>query len=494
MTRSTHRIFLAGATSTVGRNLARELERRGCRVRCVLPEPRPNFFPAHVEVIAGDPRDPEALRAAMQGTETAYCLASHAASDGPFGGENCRSLFAFADAARQAGVRRIFYLSGLSSHGKYSGHVCGAEDVREALRKPGVPVVEFRTSLILGAGSLAFEILREIAEGTRIIGLPRWMRLRAYPMAIEDVGAQLADALEMREWEEGVFELRGPERASFADLLKEYVRQRRLKRVFVPLPLLMPRLSILALSLIAPTFARFGQELVASLCSDGQPEDSRPFRGAFPPPKGIREMIRGALASGRATPAETAARESTAPKSTALDAARTKFGLRIVDSRSVHVPYAPPAVFRPIERIGGKTGWYYANWLWRLRGALDALLGGKGMRNGRRHPQSLAAGDPVDLWRVERIEPNHLLRLAAEMKLPGRAWLQFEIDANGAGSRIRQTAIFDPVGVVGLLYWYLLYPVHEMIFPGLLKGIARAIPSHQEEPEVEAAPSPSQPR
>lgn len=486
MTDHDHRVFLTGATSYVGVRLLRALKDHGCRVRCPLQSSPPPHTPVSntTEEVPVDLRDPESLRASMQGIETAYYLVHPSSSNGPFEGDTCRSAFAFATAASQAGVRRIIYFMGLSRRGKYSGQVCGPEEIGEALRRPGVPVIEFHASLILGAGSLAFEILRELAEKMWVISMPRWTRTQSNPIAVEDLIAYLVAGLEVPVHGNAVFELGGAEQASFSDLLREYARQRGLRRWLVPLPVLMPRLSILSLSMAVPMFARFGQELVASLCAQSPLDGSRAQEAFSVQPKGIREMIHSALATEENSQAQCGEVDDTVLDSKTRGQKETRFGLRIVDSRWLRVPYAPAVAFRPIERIGGKTGWYYADWLWHLRGSLDVLLGGNGLRNGRRDPKTLAAGDPVDLWRVEVIERGHLLRLAAEMKLPGRAWLQFEIDENGAGSRIRQTAIFDPVGLMGLLYWYTLYPAHELIFPGLLNGIARAIPSHLQPGEM----------
>jgi uncharacterized protein DUF2867 len=238
-------------------------------------------------------------------------------------------------------------------------------------------------------------------------------------------------------------------------------------------------LTILWLSLVTPAYARIGQELVATLCHKRTMDHTRALE-VFPiRPRGVREAIERALQNeGRpSAPTHWSDALDRPPTTPALE---VKFGPRIVDSRSLDVPQPAALAFGPVERIGGITGWYYANWLWRLRGLLDTMLGGVGTNRGRRDPEKLRVGDTVDFWRVEAIERGRLLRLASEMKLPGRAWLQFEIADNARGSCILQTAIFDPVGLPGLFYWYLLFPFHELIFPGMLKGIARAIPRREQ--------------
>jgi len=482
MTRQEQIILLTGATGYVGGRLLRALERGGRRVRClVLPS---QSFHSDVssttEVVQGDVLDQSSLRAAMQGIETAYYLIYRAAANGPFEDDVRRAAVNFATAARQAGVRRIVYLGGLSSGGKYSGTLCPSREIGGILRESGAVVIEFRTSVIVGSGSLAFEMVRAIVEERSVLSPPRWTRTLTRPIAIEDVIAYLMAALDADLREPGIFEIGGADLASFFDLLKEYARQRQLKRLMIPLPVLAPRLSILWMSLVTPVYARIGQELVARLCDKIPLDDSRAL-AVFPVrPRGVREAIARALTNEGDSTAPT--RWSDALESTAVARGqqKLKFGPRIVDSRSLHVAFPPALAFQPIERIGGKTGWYYANWLWQLRGLLDAMLGGVGANRGRRDPDKLSVGDPVDFWRVEALERGRLLRLTAEMKLPGRAWLQFELEENSHGSCIRETAIFDPIGISGLLYWYVLSPAHEAIFTGMLKGIERAIPRRAE--------------
>jgi hypothetical protein len=243
----------------------------------------------------------------------------------------------------------------------------------------------------------------------------------------------------------------------------------------IPVPVLSPRLSSLWLGLVTPVYARVGRELVDSLRNETIVRDRSADALFSIRPLGYREALKRALANEDRDFAETRWSDAFSSLRIAPQWGGAKFGRRIVDSRSVHVPFSPPMAFRPIERLGGKTGWYYGNWLWRIRGLLDLLFGGAGMRRGRRDPDRLLAGDTVDFWRVEEIQRDHLLKFAAQMRLPGRAWLQFEVELDGSGSIIRQTAIFDPVGVLGQLYWYFLYPVHQLVFAGMLRGIVRAM-------------------
>jgi hypothetical protein len=242
----------------------------------------------------------------------------------------------------------------------------------------------------------------------------------------------------------------------------------------IPVPVLSPRLSSLWLGLITPVFARVGRELVESLRNETVVNDPSANELFTVHPRGMRDALSRALTNEDRDFAETRWSDAFSSLRIKPEWGGNSFGRRLVDSRSLAAPISSAAAFRPIERLGGRTGWYYGNWLWQIRGMLDLVFGGAGLRRGRRDPEHLLTGDTLDFWRVEAIEPGHLLRLSAEMRLPGRAWLQFEVEDSGSGSVVRQTAIFDPVGLLGQIYWYLLYPVHQFVFAGMLREIVRA--------------------
>jgi hypothetical protein len=277
-----------------------------------------------------------------------------------------------------------------------------------------------------------------------------------------------------------IVEIGGPDRVSYGELMREYARQRGLRRLTIPVPLLTPRLSSLWLGLVTPLYARVGRKLVDSLRHPTVVRDDSAERLFSIRPVGVREAIARALRNEDASFAQTRWSDAL---SAAASAPRhwggTRFGNRLVDSRWTHVAASPAKVFAAVERIGGAAGWHYANWLWALRGWLDLLMGGVGMRRGRRDPERLGAGEPLDCWRVESLEPGRRLRLAAEMKLPGRAWLEFEVQPDGNGARLRQTATFDPLGLWGLAYWYGVWPLHQLVFAGMLRGIARSAEGRQ---------------
>jgi len=468
------RILLTGATGYVGGRLLAALERRGVPVRCFARRPealRARAAPT-TEVAAGDALDAGAVARALDGIDAAYYLI-HSMGGEDFAARDREAARIFGEAAREGGVRRIIYLGGLgASAGSLSEHLRSRQETGEILRQSGVPVVELRASIVLGSGSLSFEIIRALVERLPVMICPRWVAVEAQPIAVEDVIAYLAGALDLPAGAERIYEIGGPDRVTYGDLMREYARQRRLKRLLIPVPLLTPRLSSLWLGLVTPVYARVGRKLIDSLRNPTVIRDPAAL-AAFPVrPRSVRDAIARALVNEDEAFART--RWSDALSSAGLTEryGGDLFGTRLIDSRKAFVPVPAAAAFAPILRIGGDAGWYYGNTLWHLRGALDLLVGGVGLRRRRPRTDELHPGDALDFWRVESVESDRLLRLRAEMKVPGRAWLQFETTPVAGGTEIRQTAIFDASGLVGLAYWYALYPLHRFIFAGMLRGIA----------------------
>src|SRR6202049_4887599 len=469
-------ILLTGATGCVGGRLLHALEAAGYRVRCLSRHPKAlSLRVAHTtEVVKGDVLHAGSLAPNMVGVHTAYYLVHAMASANSFEEEDRRAAHEFVVAARDAGIQRIIYLGGLGSGTELSAHLRSRQEVGRILRESGVATIEFRASIVIGSGSASFEMIRALVEKLPAMIAPRWVTTRTQPIAVEDVIAYLMQALDLKINCSSIIEIAGAEQCSYLDLMKEYARQRGLKRWMIPVPVLSPRLSSLWLGLVTPVYARVGRELVDSLRNETVVRDRSAADLLSIRPLGFREALTRALANEDREFAETRWSDAFSSVAASPQWGGTTFGRRIVDSRSARVPFSVAMAFRPIDRLGGKTGWYYGNWLWRIRGLLDLLFGGPGMRRGRRVPDHLFAGDTVDFWRVEEVQRDHLVRLAAEMRLPGRAWLLFEVEPSGSGSLIRQTAIFDPVGLFGQLYWYFLYPIHQLIFAGMLRGIARA--------------------
>jgi uncharacterized protein YbjT (DUF2867 family) len=470
-------ILLTGGTGYVGGRLLHALENSGRRVRCLTrhPEALRQRVAHGTEIVPGDVLDAASLATAMDGVHTAYYLVHAMGSAKSFEEQDRRAAHAFAVAARNAGVQRIIYLGGLGSGGKLSTHLRSRQEVGRILRESGIATLEFRASIVIGSGSASFEMIRALVEKLPVMITPRWVKTRAQPIAIEDVIAYLMQALDSDIAESKIFEIGGAEPVTYLDLMKEYARQRGLHRWMIPVPVLSPRLSSLWLGLVTPVYARVGRVLVDSLRNETIVSDRSADSAFSLRPLGFSEALKRALANEDREFAETRWSDAFSSLGPAPQWGGTIFGRRLVDSRSLRVPFSPATAFRPIERLGGNTGWYYANWLWETRGLLDLLLGGAGMRRGRRDPVRLSAGDTLDFWRVEEIQTDRLLRLAAEMRLPGRAWLQFEVEPEGSGSVVRQTAIFDAGGVLGQLYWYSLYPLHQLVFAGMLRAIVRAM-------------------
>jgi uncharacterized protein YbjT (DUF2867 family) len=470
-------LLVTGASGYIGGRLMRALHDGGARVRCMArrPDELRARVPDGLEVVRGDVLDAASLPSALEGVDTAYFLIHAMATPRDFAREECEGARSFAQAALAAGVRRIVYLGGLGSDVGLSSHLASRHEVGRILRDSGVPTIELRASVILGSGSLSFELVRALVERLPVMLTPRWVSTRTQPIAIGDVIAYLAAAAEVSVHGSIVVEIGGSDRVSYLDLMREYAAQRGLRRVFIRVPLLTPWLSGRWLGLVTPVYARVGQKLIDGVRNETV-VTSTIAAEIFPAivPRGMRDSIAQALSNEDRELAETRWSDARSSVGSAQPWGGRSLGSRRVDSRDIVVERPPAVAFQPIERIGGSTGWYYGDWRWRLRGLLDLVAGGAGMRRGRRDPRSLRPGDAVDFWRVEAIEPSRLLLLRPEMKLPGRAWLQFEIAPTASGSVIRQTAVFEPRGLLGLLYWYALYPVHGLIFGGMLRGIARA--------------------
>jgi uncharacterized protein YbjT (DUF2867 family) len=424
--------------------------------------------------------DRHSLPVALSGVQVAYYLVHSMGSAGAFDEEDRRAARQFGEVAKDAGLQRIVYLGGLGERrGELSPHLQSRQEVGEILRGCGVQTIELRASIIIGSGSLSFEMIRALVERLPIMITPRWVSILAQPIAITDVVEYLLAALDVVIEGNRIFEIGGADQVSYADLMREYARQRGLHRLMIPVPVLTPRLSSLWLGLVTPLYARVGRKLIDSIRHPTVVHDTSAAQFFNVRPQGVSAAIALALRHEDHEAAQTRWSDALSAAGIRWDWGGVRFGNRLVDSRVAHVNAAPTQAFAPIRRLGGATGWYYGNWLWRLRGWLDVLLGGVGMRRGRRHPEWLSVGEPLDWWRVEALIPDRQLRLVAEMKLPGRAWLQFEVDGDACGSTIRQTAIFDPVGLPGLIYWYALYPLHQLVFAGMLRGIVKVAETRQ---------------
>jgi uncharacterized protein YbjT (DUF2867 family) len=472
------KILVTGCSGYVGGRLLSLFERRGDPLRCMArrPEAVEPRVSDTTEVVYGDVLKADSLDEALAGIETAYYMVHSMGTGRDFETDDRDGARNFAKAARKAGVKRIVYLGGLGdSDQKLSKHLRSRQEVGQVLTESGAQVIEFRASIVIGSGSMSYELIRALVQRLPFMICPRWVQTAAQPIAIEDVLAYLVAALDHKPAGHHIFEIGGPEPVTYRQLMREYAKQQGLKRLMISVPFLTPRLSSLWLGLVTPVYARVGRKLVDSLKNPTIVRDQSAIETFDVRPRGVAEAIQRASENEDHEIAETRWSDALSAGSHQKRWGGEKFGNRLVDSRTITVDVPAAEAFTPIRRIGGKTGWYYGDWLWQIRGFMDLLVGGVGIRRGRRDPEHVEAGDSLDCWRVESIEPDCRLRLSAEMKLPGRAWLEFEVTPNGPSSSIiRQTAIFDPLGLFGLSYWYAIYPLHEAVFGGMLRGIARA--------------------
>ncbi|MBX3419435.1 MAG: SDR family oxidoreductase [Pirellulaceae bacterium] len=471
------KILLTGATGYVGGRLLSQLRDRHCSVRCLMrrrpSEADPEF--AALDVAVGNVLDLQSLNQALVGIETAYYLIHSMGDNDDFEETDRRAAENFARACSEQGVKRIIYLGGLGDESsKLSKHLRSRQEIGNILRTSTATVIEFRASIVIGSGSLSFEMIRALVERLPVMICPKWVRVLAQPIAIEDVLAYLVEALDHPPGSSEIYEIGGPDQVSYGEIMQRYARQRGLRRFMIPVPFLTPYLSSLWLGLVTPLYSRVGRKLVDSLKNPTLVQDTRALERFSVTPRSVEESIARALVNEDREFAETRWSDAFSAGGEQKSWGGVRFGSRLVDSRTREVPLPASQAFTAIRRIGGETGWYYGNWLWKVRGFLDLLVGGVGVRRGRRHPDQLRVGDTVDFWRVEEFQDNKLLRLAAEMKVPGRAWLEFEVTEEGGKSTVRQTAIFDPVGLFGIVYWYSLFPLHELVFRGMLRNLCRA--------------------
>jgi uncharacterized protein YbjT (DUF2867 family) len=472
--------LLTGASGYVGGRLLEELERAGAHLRCLTR--RPVVLRGRVgqdtEVVAGDVLDRTSLGDALSGVHTAYYLI-HSMGDSPdFEDLDRRAAWNFGAEASAAGVAQIVYLGGLGADRDLSAHLASRHEVGQLLRCGGVPTLELRASIVIGSGSASFETVRALVERLPVIVAPPWSETLAQPIAIEEVLGSLLGAMSFEHPLDATYDIGGADQVTYLELMRAYARQRGLSRHVVRSSLITPRVARALLPWLTPRYGRIAAAMVDSARNETIVRGRSAARGAVAPPRlGVPAAIERTLHDEDVEFAQRSWSE-TFPGEPSARFGGVAFGRRLVASRAISVAREPHEAFAPIQHIGGDTGWYSATWFWRLRGQLDRLRGGVGLRRGRRDPDELRAGDAVDFWRVERVEPEQLLRLAAEMRLPGRLWLQFEVSARGARTLIRLTTVFDPAGYVGRAYWYALYPIHRWVFEAMLRGISRAAQQH----------------
>ncbi len=469
------RVLVTGATGYIGGRLVPALVTAGHDVRCVARAPerlRGRFD--DVEIVRGDVFDEASIRAAMDGVEVAYYLVHSMSRDrNDFSQSDRVAAERFGRAAREAGVERIIYLGGLGEeNAQLSRHLRSRHEVGNMLRQSGVVVTEFRAAIIVGSGSISFEMIRYLTERLPVMVAPKWVSTRCQPIGNRDVVAYLVAALRRTADASTIYEIGGADVLSYREMMLRYAAIRGLARRMLVVPFFTPRLSSYWVHLVTPIPASIARPLIDGLHNEVIVKDSAARRD-FPEivPMGYEEAL--LLALNRSL--------STGPTTTWFDAydVRTLPGEfagltqgMLIDRRERTTLAAPRDVFTIFSGLGGKRGWLYGDLLWHLRGIMDRLVGGVGIRRGRRSATDLRVGDAVDFWRVEEYRPAELLRLRAEMKLPGLAWLQFEsLPDEGSGTTLRQTAFFEPRGLFGYAYWYGVVPFHEFIFGNMATRI-----------------------
>lgn len=469
------RIAVLGASGYVGGRLVTRLIDAGHSITLPArdPEALQDRFPA-ARVVRGDVLEPEALSPALGGVEVVYYLV-HASDRREAGAaeRDLRGARNLAAAAAAAGVQHIVHLSGLGTEGDGRSHdSTGHGAVGAELAGTGVPVTEFRVALIIGSGSAAFELVRHLTERLPVMVAPRWMATNCQPIGIRDVLDYLVEALEHPELT-GVVEIGGPDVLSFAEMMLTCARARGLRRLMIPVPVHAPGLSARWLGLVTPVPSRIARPTVERLRGELIVRDPGPARAFRVQPIGFEEALARALDRTARNEVESTWFDAYSVSHHGRAAESLELGEGMfVDRRSRAVGAPPEHVFAEVERLGGARGWPFANSLWRIRGLIDRIVGGVGMRLGRRDPSRLRPGDALDFWRVEAVRRPELLRLRADMRTPGRAWLQYEVEEATGGSRLIQTAFFEPRGLGGLAYWYLLLPIHAVIFRGTVSTLA----------------------
>lgn len=471
------RILITGATGYIGGKLLHYLGQHHVGyIRCLTRNPQhlqAKFPHLTFDCIEGDARDKTTVEKACEDIDIVFYLIHSMGSSSSFEAIDRNIADTVANACKRAQVKRIIYLGGLGEHSaSLSDHLSSRHEVGHVLRQSGVPVTEFRASIIIGQGSLSFDMIQALVNRLPIMIVPRWVQKRAQPIDVDTVILYLYHALFLDDSVHHTIDIGGPEIVSYVDIMYRYASIKGLKRLIIKTPFLTPWLSSLWLGLITPVYARIGRKLISSIKFDTIISNTA-AKDLFPTiiPPSLDESLKKAITSTPPIPVKWS------------DSASSSFGTYhrihrytkpyIIETQHIDINATCADVFVPIQTIGGDNGWYYGQWLWVLRGWIDLLCGGIGLRRGRRDPNILAVGDALDWWRVVEINSPYYLELKAEMKVPGKAWLVFSLDPIQSGCRLTQKAIFKPKGVWGFIYWYSLYPIHLYLFTGLLKSLQK---------------------
>lgn len=477
--------LVTGATGYIGGRLIVELLAHGYRVRVLARNSsrlKNHPWINQVEVFEGDAQDEAALSAAMAGADVAYYLLHALMAKDHFEDQERAMAELFGKVAKAASIKRLVYLGGIIAPTEtMSPHLQARADTGEILRNCGVPTIELRAGVVIGSGSASFEMLRYLTERLPIMTVPKWVNVRIQPIAVRDVLRYLVGAAALDKSVSGVFDIGGPEVFTYKEMMQQYAEAAGLRRrIIIPVPVLTPRLSSGWVGLVTPVPYTLAKRLVESLKNEVVASDDR-IRSLIADPDGgltpFKRAVQLALTKIKDARVETRWTNASVP-GTPSEPLPTDpnwaGGTLYKDVRIRHSPDTVEQVWQRVEAIGGENGYSTATWAWELRGLIDRIFGGVGLRRGRRDPHKLQVGDALDFWRVEELEENRLLRLRAEMKMPGLAWLEFgvEEDAETGGSIITQVAIYAPRGLLGHLYWWAVWPMHGLVFPSMVKNAA----------------------
>ncbi|MEI6322991.1 MAG: SDR family oxidoreductase [bacterium] len=472
-------VLVTGATGYIGSRLVSRLLEAGYRVRCLVRDAtrlQGRTWCGHVQMVEGDVLKPDSLVGAMQGVSVAYYFVHSLAAGPDYYARDLEAAHNFGVEAKSQGVSRIIYLGGLGdSDSDLSMHLRSRQRTGDELRKSGVPVTEFRAGVIVGSGSISFEMIRYLTERVPLMICPRWVFTRIQPIAIRNVLDYLVEALRQPESADQIIEIGGSDVITYGEMLIFYAEVRGLHRLLIPVPVLTPKLSSYWVHFVTPIPASIARPLIEGLKNEVVVRNDL-ARKLFPSiePMNYRTAVKLALDKLDGHSVESAWSDALSTSQGDLQPVTlsSEEGM-IIEKRQLAVDAPAEDIFSAFSGLGGNRGWLYMNWAWRIRGILDRVVGGVGLRRGRRDADDLRVGEALDFWRVEAIDPGRLMRLRAEMKVPGKAWLQFEIKVQDGRPLLTQTAFFAPKGLLGLAYWYLLYPVHGMIFRGMIQRLAQ---------------------
>jgi uncharacterized protein YbjT (DUF2867 family) len=477
------RCLVTGVTGYIGGRLVPELLAKGYRVRVLarnVSRLRNHSWIDQVEAIDGDVADESVLTAALTGVDVAYYLVHSLMAPTDFETHERQLVTTFSEVALRCGVRRIVYLGGMVTEADgLSPHLASRVHTGEILRASGVPTIELRAGIVIGSGSASFEMLRYLTERLPIMTVPKWVNSKIQPIAVRDVLRYLVGSASLDSTLSGAFDIGGPDVFTYREMMIRFAAAAGLRpRIIIPVPVLTPRLSSGWVGLVTPVPYRLARRLVASLRNEVVVKNFG-IRDLIPDPNDgllpFDDAVRLALAKVLGSTVDTRWTDASfpgAPSDPLPTDPDWAGGTLYQDVRIVQTTDAIDVVWARVEAIGGENGYSTATWAWHVRGFIDRIVGGPGLRRGRRDPVHLKEGDALDFWRVETVRPPHVLRLRAEMRNPGKAWLEFVLEATDSGTTVRQCALFAPHGLAGHAYWWAVWPMHGLVFPSMARFVA----------------------